>query len=415
MTAQVAPADPLDLELGGDAALSEKFAKKWKEHHTRHVWTGVVTAKKILIQSRFATAVTLVGFFAMILFAVLEAMTPYDGTVFLNMSLNMYLLLLVWSATLPQANPWQVKIMCVVPFWSGLSDLIIMTANGVHFDSISWILWIIVIVCFPLMFYRLMKSMSTAVRNSRSAEELNGIATTTSSKILGSLPILFYMLLGVVQAVAAVPRLDAKICKLFVNSTNTSAGAWLNPDGKPKNKVVPTGVWENCSPDDMNVPDPVRTVHDINLRNAILQRSESFAAFIIKLFQAIEISILFITGAVLTLVRHKTTKDILAMRVSGAELALVILTGIRLMLDAYSGSLSLKNMTAEVYWDRMRISQLSWIVLVIVAFILEIYLVVISIRAQKKIKREVKETRKRLSLVGSGTTQVSGEDISKWN
>ena len=37
----------------------------------------------------------------------------------------------------------------------------------------------------------------------------------------------------------------------------------------------------------------------------------------------------------LTLVRHKSAKDIFAMRVSCAELSLVVFTGIRLMLDMH--------------------------------------------------------------------------------
>ena len=103
-----------------------------------------------------------------------------------------------------------------------------------------------VIVCMPPLAYKLMKSMSTAIRNSRSAEELIDVATTTSSKIIGSLPILFYVLLGMVQLMAR-PRLEAKICKLFVNSTNIASGAWWNSDGKDDWKVVPTGVWKTAT------------------------------------------------------------------------------------------------------------------------------------------------------------------------
>ena len=44
------------------------------------------------------------------------------------------------------------------------------------------------------------------------------------------------------------------------------------------------------------------------------------------------------------------------MRVSGAELALVIFTGMRLMLDAYLGGLSLKNLTVEEYGVRTDIA-----------------------------------------------------------
>lgn len=44
----------------------------------------------------------------------------------------------------------------------------------------------------------------------------------------------------------------------------------------------------------------------------------------------------------------------------------------------------------------------------VVAFILQIYLVVISIRTQKKIKREVDEAQKRLSSLESNGAHVSG-------
>ena len=57
---------------------------------------------------------------------------------------------------------------------------------------------------------------------------------------------------------------------------------------------------------------------------------------------------------------------ILAMRVSGAELALVIFTGMRLMLDAYLGGLSLKNLTVEEYGVRTDIAVNCWCVLIFV-------------------------------------------------
>lgn len=395
---QVAPADPsVDLELG-DAALAEKFATKWKEHHTRHVWTGMADARKVVLQSRFASAVALVGGSASVLLAVLEA-TGWSGVYLVGYGLNGGLLLLVWSATLPQANPWQVKFMCAIMFLGILSDQIIIAANT---GSPYWFTLGLILLLGPL-WASVMKKISTAVRYSRTQEELIHIATTTSAKIFGSLPVFFYLLLGLIQQIVASPRLEKNVCKLLVNTTNTTSGAWWNPDGKSEWQVVSAGVWENCDIYSMNVPDPVRTVHDSNLKIALLQLSENESIGMYGYLRCAEFPILFLTTIVLNFVRHKTSKDILAMRASGAELALVVSTGIRLMLDAYIGSISLTRMSIEEIQLVGPVAMLCWWVLFVVAFILIIYLVVISIRAQNRIKRDAQAIINQRRLFHEGT------------
>ena len=95
----------------------------------------------------------------------------------------------------------------------------------------------------------------------------------------------------------AEPRLEARICKLFVNATNISSGVWWNPQGKEFLKAIPTGLWENCDIPRINPPDPVRTANDIILKTAIVRLSENTSAMWNKALQGIEISLLFFTSA----------------------------------------------------------------------------------------------------------------------
>ena len=116
MTTTIVPVST-DLELG-KTIIEKKYAKLWKQHHTKHVWIGMANKRKVQVQSRFATAVTMFAFIIMVLTIILDSVVPvYSGLHHVAAVCNFYLVLLVWSATLPMCNPWQLKTVCVIPIF----------------------------------------------------------------------------------------------------------------------------------------------------------------------------------------------------------------------------------------------------------------------------------------------------------
>ena len=255
--------------------------------------------------------------------------------------------------------------------------------------------------------------MSFSLQRARNLEELIELASKTTSKILGSAPVVWYILSGMLHCILAHPIHQNNVCELLINTTDTTAGVWWDINGQQTSKLVATGKWENCIALNVDTPDRLLTVHDIVLESAIMGLNENNLLIVCKHFQGMEVIFLFLTSAVFSLVRHKTTDDILAMRVNIHEGILIVFTILRLMLGGYLNDISLDNFSIEQVHLRINIVNPCWYVLASVSAVLMIHLVIISVRAHKKIKNEVVNHLKRN---GSVTTKrrLSVAAVSEW-
>ena len=414
MTTKIAPLST-DIELG-NTIIEKKYAKLWKQHHTEHVWIGMVNKRKVQIQSRFATAVTMFAFIVMVLTIILDSVVPlYSGLHHVAAVFNFYLVLLIWSATLPKCNPWQLKPVCLITIIPHFTDnLIAITNGGYNYHTpIGWCIAISTVVLPPPLLYLLAKNMSFSLQRTRNLEELIELASKTTSKIIGSAPIVWYIISGMLNCTFANPIHQNNVCELLINTTDTTAGAWWNINGQQTSKLVATGKWENCIALNVDTPDQLLTPHDIVLDTAIIRLNKNNLLMYCKHFQGMEVIFLFLTSAVFSLVRHKTTNDILAMRVNIHEALLIFFTILRLMLGGYLNDVSLNNFSIEQVHLRINIVNPCWYVLASVSMALMVHLVIISVRAHKKIQNEVVN---HLIRNGSVTTKrrLTGAAVSEW-
>ena len=388
-----------DIELGKKYA--HRFLHRLKQHHTQNVWVGMVTAKRIALQARFATVVALVGLAIAIVASTAQATSSHSGFMRPNAVLNFYNLLLIWSATLSQKNPWQLKLGCFLPVCVWCTNEIVAATNGGYPNrSIAkWCTQFFIIVVLPILLYQIFKVVAATVRNHRNVDDLLEITSTMSAKVLHSLPVLFYVLLGLLQSILGRNRGDALICGFFVNAT------W-NPKEQLIWKIVPTGGWENCDPANLHVPTYPITVQENALRALLLQKTDNDSFFFTKLLTGYEISLLFFTKFIMTQVRHKTMSDIFAMKVSGLELALMIVTVMRLSIDLYIGTISARKqcLTINELTFRRTVGMGCFMLLLAVGLCISIYLIVLSRRAQHKIKNEIDEIHRSRSGYDGGMT-----------
>ena len=129
----------------------------------------MVTAKRIALQARFATVVTLVGLAIAIVASTAQATSSHSGFMRPNAVLNFYNLLLIWSATLSQKNPWQLKLGCFLPVCVWCTNEIVAATNGGYPNrSIAkWCTQLFIIVVLPILLYQIFKVVAATVRNHR--------------------------------------------------------------------------------------------------------------------------------------------------------------------------------------------------------------------------------------------------------
>ena len=187
-SSSIAGADSDDIELG------KKYARRLKQHHSKNVWVRMVTAKRIVQQARFATGITLLGLAVTIVASIAQAFSSHSGFMRPNAVLSFYNMVLIWSATLPRKNPWQLKLGCFLPVCVWCTDEIIAHVNGGYPNRsiASWITQFFIIVVVPMLLYQNLKGVAATIRNHRNTDELLEIASTMSAKVLQSLPVLFY-------------------------------------------------------------------------------------------------------------------------------------------------------------------------------------------------------------------------------
>lgn len=163
---------------------SKRIFKFWKKRKNLKKWWRTGEGLKNNQKKKFATGVVIVE----ALIVVVSILLQWFGGVDLGMftgAFNLYLALLVWAATLPSNNPWQVKagfLFIFLPFPS----IFVVAGFG-------WLLGLVLAVVNGVLFYKLLKSMATTLQHTYAAD-IHGLSSRLSAKIIAGLSI--YATLG---------------------------------------------------------------------------------------------------------------------------------------------------------------------------------------------------------------------------
>ena len=182
----------------------------------------------------------------------------------------------------------------------------------------------VIVVYFVLqtLFYMLFRYIANAVRLGHTHKEMIQISTILVAKIVGSMPLFFYLMLGLISKAFDIPKARGYICDLLPN-------AYLEHDVSVPGKINLQSVWRNCSIYDSSssgymyneTMDPSSfTVRDVEMKRALIKKTALFAFKLAQMFQAIEVTLFFLTSVILVRVRKKSIKDIFNLKITVSEL-----------------------------------------------------------------------------------------------
>ena len=237
---------------------------------------------------------------------------------------NVYLLLLLWAATLPlQRNPWQLMVGIPIPFINLITIIIInYSSKG------EWIVLIVnalITLGVPAFLYWLLPSMANALRYNYS-KDLHGVSARLSSKIIAGLPIVCYFCMTGISCIISEKLILDDLCPYvpgaYFDNTQSQTGS------------ITKGLWVNCtepsSQFDRYFPDLPQTAQEIMLEDGIKDFAANAIKFILSTWQILEWSLLVITSQVLLRICRLSIEDILSVNISTSEFTLTIVTILRL-------------------------------------------------------------------------------------
>ena len=134
-------------------------------------------------------------------------------------------------------------------------------------------------------------------------KEIIQISTSFVAKIIGLMPLFFYLILGLISKTFSSFRAWGYTCDLLPN-------AYLEHDVSVPGKINLQSVWRNCSIYDENdiidaskyneTLDPSSfTLRDDQMKRAMIKETTLIAANFTQSLQAIEITYLFLTSVIL--------------------------------------------------------------------------------------------------------------------
>ena len=287
----------------------------WKHEHQKTMWKDLTDKMIAKTQLRFASITTFILLLFKIGLVVFQAYSPVGVNMFSASSpIACFMVLFIWAASLSEKHPWQNKVACLVLWPSDMwySEITNIIHHGYSFHFMD----IVGLLVIPGSMYVGFRYTANAVRFGHTRKEMIQISTSLVAKVLGSMPLFFYLILGLISKLFAHSKAHNYVCDLTSN-------AYLEHDVSIPGKIYLQSVWRNCSRDYQFLEkfnetlDPSSfTLKDDQMKRALIKLTSLEAAQVAQLFQAIEITYLFLTSVILVRVRKKSIKDIFKLKIT---------------------------------------------------------------------------------------------------
>ena len=308
--------------LGDDELQAGSLMTHWKHEHHQTMWNDLTDKTISKTQLRLATILCFVMLLFKIGLVLLEAYSPVDVYMMqASWPLAVFMILFIWAAALSQKHPWQNKVAILLIVSSDMWYYFIM--RFVNYNKLdSDFMFVLMIFVVPVALYIGLRHIANAVRLGHTRKEIIQISTSLVTKIVGSMPLFFYLILGLISKTFAIQKAEGYICDLLPN-------AYLEHDVSVPGKINLQSVWRNCSIYDSSssgymyneTMDPSSfTVRDVEMKRALIKKTALFAFKLAQMFQAIEVTLFFLTSVILVRVRKKSIKDIFNLKITFSEL-----------------------------------------------------------------------------------------------
>ena len=161
-------------------------------------------------------------------------------------------------------------------------------------------------------------------------ENIKQVSSIIIGRMFAALPVVILFALQAQQLRIALPVLEDSMCKLM-------------PGANPPSTTNPS--WSNCTTNnkvDVYYPAEPNSINEIELKMAIEDYVPVYNQRLGQLMQAIEPIFLVFTGQILFRVCRLTIRDILAIRISFWEIAVLIASALNLLNMFLLGSIGMK-------------------------------------------------------------------------
>eukprot|EP00944_MAST-04C_sp_MAST-4C-sp1_P014577 g14577.t1 len=313
-------------------AAASRIQRFWREGRNRLKWKKTAEGLRNRQKRNFATGVLVVMFMLQVAAWLVEWYTGIYSVVIV-LAVDIYLLLLVWASTLPLKSTWQLIVGVML---TGFNRIIR------YFLDFDWA-EALFLLGFGLLLYWLFISMRTTLQHTYAAD-IHGLAARLSAKIIAGLPILCYLAMTMISARLSQKYIVDDLCHYV-------PGAYWDKKYTSRYSIV-IGRWMNCTDSeqfDRYYPDTPKTVNEVMLEQEMTAYVAKQLNFYVALFQMVELTELLLTSQVLLRVCRLTVNDILSLRVSGWELALSVITLVRVASIMVMGGLNLEMFKMSDY------------------------------------------------------------------
>ena len=303
----------------------------WKNRIIRKIVNAVELAQEHQVK-RFAR----IGWAIMIILGIGHVVVKwgsegrYDIN-YLSTALSFFLVSLIFARTLVLGN--QIKHYTYV----SMGLLYVSNAAGtLGIDQMMYgfnpLITFGYIIVFPIILFFAFHVVNifATILQYEYKENIKQLSSTLSGRFLAALPVIILFALQAQMLQFAESILHDSMCELM-------------PGANPPSTTDPR--WTNCTDHNkMNVYYPAKptSIHEIELKSAIVDYVPVERQKFFQSCQAIEPIFLLLTGQILFRVCRLTIRDILAIRTSFWELAVVITTCLYLLAIFLGGSMGMK-------------------------------------------------------------------------
>ena len=290
-------------------------------------------------KKRFANGVLFVMFLLQVV-SILVAVFTGISIIYPVRGFCFYLLLLVWAATMPlNSTNWQLKIGVVLTLLGFMVRMVALHPALV----IGWL------VLPPLL--HLFFKKTTEVLQYNYATDLHGLAARLTTKIIAGLPVVCYLTMSTITCLISYDVIRDDLCP-YIPSAHYDPNMYKDINGASLMTVV-KGKWVDCTHPseifDRYYPQLPRTVNEMMMEQGMKEYVANNMKANITEWQLFEASLLVLTSQVLLRICRLTVDDILSVNVSGWELALSILTVIRVASIFVFSGISLEIMSMSQF------------------------------------------------------------------
>ena len=290
---------------------------------------------------------------------------------------NLYMALLVWSATLPLRKPWHVR-SCL-----GCVAYSIVVPAILDYGSLDvGVGWSLLLFFAGIYLYdRLLASMAKTLQYTY-ANDIRGLSSRLSGKIIAGLPIVGYFSLTFLSTLVEYQKKETNMCKYL-------PGAYFDESHTHTDSFV-AGKWKNCTEGvhlTSHITDICTTVHEVMLSESVKDYLAVEAKITLSGMQMAETTGLFLTFQTLLRVCRLTINDILGARVSVWEFLLAWLTAVRLITAAVVSGMNFQDFASDGFFFALfSMWAATFVIIIIVARDAEIAVRMEKARNKEKAK-----------------------------